>query len=72
MQDDVDISDQQDMLTQTSHFDNMDTNASENESGNDDDSSNSFGDDNCLGKETGTDYENIDQNVSEEIEEARI
>ena len=50
----------------------MDTNASENKSGNDDDSNNSFGDGNYSGKETGTDYENIDLDVGEEIEEARI
>ena len=39
--------------------------------GNDGNSNNGFGDDNCSGKETGTDYENIDLNVSEQIEEVR-
>ena len=51
----------------------MDTDVGENESGNDyDGSSNSFGDDNCSGKDTDSDYENIDLDVFEKIEEARV
>ena len=68
---DVDISHQHDILTPTSSFDIMDTNASDSKSVHDD-SNNSVSDDNCSGKDTYSGNENTDLDVCEEIEEARV